>query len=101
LPLYGNLIVSRGTISDSETANDVRGVPCNLHSLTQANDSRVYQSANRYASGVALPDKFQGRRTTLEVKIPDLEEPEISLAIDAANIVSRLNSATAYLTTLF
>jgi len=43
---------------------------------------------NRHASGASLPDKFQGRHTTLEVKLPDLDEPETSLAIDPANIVS-------------
>lgn len=42
----------------------------------------------RYTSGVALPDKFQGKRTTLDVKMPDLEEPEPDFKTDPANIVS-------------
>ncbi|KIM29086.1 hypothetical protein M408DRAFT_329100 [Serendipita vermifera MAFF 305830] len=46
----------------------------------------ISQSTLRYSSGVALPDKFQGKRTTLNVQIPDLEEAEPTAQMDPANI---------------
>ncbi|KAG8799041.1 hypothetical protein FRC16_005924 [Serendipita sp. 398] len=41
----------------------------------------------RFQSGMSLPDKFQGKRTTLDVKMPELEEPELSVQIAPENVV--------------
>ncbi|CAG8746331.1 6706_t:CDS:2, partial [Acaulospora colombiana] len=39
----------------------------------------------QYATGAAGADKFTGKRTTLDIKMPNLEEPEESTQIDQAN----------------
>jgi hypothetical protein len=55
-----------------------------------------------YASDAASPNKFQGKRTTLDVKMPNLEEPEESTQIDPANVVSILRfGRRPFLTPLF
>lgn len=40
----------------------------------------------RYMAEASPRDKFQGKRTTLAVELPDLEEPETSVQIDPANV---------------
>ncbi|KAG8831849.1 hypothetical protein FRC18_005849 [Serendipita sp. 400] len=56
---------------------------------TRTSVPRALQRNNlgiRFQSGMSLPDKFQGKRTTLDVKMPELDEPELSVQIAPENV---------------